>query len=218
MSQIVKRLVILVIVLAVIVVGLQIWARIYPDWLWFGSESINLSSVFWTILSTKVSLGIIFGFTFLALTLGNLFLVWRFVLRKTSAENVIPIGDSQINLGRRLIIGVIILVCVFFGIIAGLFSVSQWETYLRFSNSDQLSFAQIDPGSYQDPIFGKDIAYYVFKMPFLRFVRGWLFLTFLFLTLGTGVLTHCLGETRLEEGPSSISHRLCELICLLYAV
>ena len=71
MNQVVKRLIIVVGVLAVIFVGMRVWARLYPEWLWFNSESINLSSVFLTILKTKLALGIGFGAVFLALALGN---------------------------------------------------------------------------------------------------------------------------------------------------
>ena len=99
MSRIVKRLVIVAGVLIIIFLSMRIWARIYPEWLWFNSESINLSSVFWTILKTKLGLGIGFGLIFLALTLGNFYLVWRFALRKISEGNVIPIGGGQIILG-----------------------------------------------------------------------------------------------------------------------
>jgi uncharacterized membrane protein (UPF0182 family) len=224
MSRIVKRLIIVVALLVVIILGMRIWARIYPEWLWFNSESINLSSVFWTILKTKLRLGIGFGFIFLALTLGNLFLLWRFALRRVAQDNVIPIGGGEITLGRKLIIGVIAVICVIASFIAGFSAVSQWEPYLRFVNSDQLSFEQIDRDNYRDPIFDKDIAYYVFRMPFLRFVRGWLFMTFLFLTLGTGVIYSLFGGVSAERPRIMLSQplrahlfALCGITLLLLA-
>ena len=224
MSQIKKRLIIVIGVLAVVYLGMRIWAKIYPDWLWFSSESINLSSVFWTILKTKLMLGIGFSLMFLVLTLGNLYLIWRLALRKAAENNVISVGGGEINLGRKLIVGVILLLCLFFGIISGFGAVPQWEPYLRFINSDQLSFSQVDPQNYQDPIFGKDIAYYVFKMPFLRFVRGWLFVTFLFLTLGTGIIYSLFGgfsaeSSKVKLSPSLRAHlfALCGITLLLLA-
>ena len=187
MSGTVKRLIIVVAVLAAIFVGLRIWARIYPEWLWFSSASINLSSVFWTVLKTKLGMGMGFGLIALVLTLGNVFLVWKFVLSRVTDGSPIPIAGGEMPVGGKLIAGVLILACLFFSVIAGFYAVSQWETYLRYTKSGDLSFSE------QDPIFGKDISYYVFKMPFLRFVRGWFFMAFLLLTIGTGVLYSLFG-------------------------
>ena len=226
MNQMVKRLIIVAGVLVVILMGMRIWARYYPALLWFSSESINLSSVFWTILKTKVALGVIFGFAFLVLTLSNVFLVWRLVLRKVTTDNVIdiPIGGGQFSLGGRVLISVIAVICVIFSVVAGLGAGPQWEPYLRLMNSDQLSFEQVDPENYRDPIFGKDIAYYVFRMPFLRFVRGWLFVTFLFLTLGTGVIYALFGGVSSGRSKSRLSpplrahlFALCSITLLLLA-
>jgi uncharacterized membrane protein (UPF0182 family) len=187
MSGTVKRLIIVVAVLAILFIGLRIWAKIFPEWLWFSSESINLSSVFWTVLKTKLGLGIGFGLLFLALALGNAFLLWKFALRKMADEDVMSVGGAEIPLGRRLFVGVVIFLCLFGAIIAGLLAVTQWEPYLRYARSDGITFSQ------QDPIFENDIAYYIFRMPFLRFLRGWFFGASLVLTAATGLIYSLLG-------------------------
>jgi uncharacterized membrane protein (UPF0182 family) len=223
MSGVVKRLIIVVGALAVIFLGLRIWASIYPEFLWFKSASIGLSSVFWTILKTKLGLGIGFGLIFLALTLGNFLLLWRLALRKAFGEDAIQIAGGQVALGRNLVLGVVILVCVIFSIIAGSSASVQWEPYLRYANSDQLSFEQVDPENYKDPIFNKDISYYVFRMPFLRFIRGWLFMTFLFLTAVTGGIYAFFGgqsarpNTRLSTPLKAHLFALCSIALLLLA-
>ena len=165
MSGIMKRLVIVAVLLLAIFLGLRIWARIYPNWLWFSSESIGLSSVFWTILKTKLGLGIGFGLIFLVLTFGNFYLLWRLALHKAFSEDSVSIAGGQIALGRNMILGVVILICIIFSFIAGFSASNQWEPYLRFVNSDQLSFSQIDPANYKDPIFNKDIALAELKKP-----------------------------------------------------
>lgn len=190
MSRTVKIVIIVIAVLVVIffgMLGMQIWVKIYPDWLWFKSQSINLLSVFLTTLKAKLGLGIGFGLIALVLTLGNLILLWRFALRSATI-GAIPVGQDQVTVGKRLILVVLIAVCVFSSVIGGIWAVGQWEPYLRFTNSDQLSFSSIDPVHYKDPIFKNDIAYYVFKIPFLRFVWGWFFTVFLFTTLGAGII------------------------------
>ena len=83
MSGTAKRLIIVVVVLAVILTGLQIWARIFPEWLWFSSASIGLSSVFWTVLKTKLAMGIGFGFLFIVI---SSVLFFFFFKQKTAYE------------------------------------------------------------------------------------------------------------------------------------
>jgi len=199
MSGMVKRLIVVVGILVVLFIGLRIWVSIYPDWLWF-SESVNFASVFWTILKTKLALGIGFGAISLALTLGNLFLLWKFALHKAAADNIINVGDGQVNLGKGLIVGVLVALCIIFSIVVGYGATVQWESYLRFARSDGISFEQVDAQNFRDPIFGKDIAYYVFRMPFLRFVRGWFFVAFMFLTAGTGLIYALFGGSTAEGG------------------
>ena len=199
MSGMVKRLIVVVGILVVLFIGLRIWVSIYPDWLWF-SESVNFASVFWTILKTKLALGIGFGAISLVLTLGNLFLLWKFALHKAAADNIINVGDGQVNLGKGLIVGVLVALCIIFSIVVGYGATVQWESYLRFARSSGISFEQVDAQNFKDPIFGKDIAYYVFRMPFLRFVRGWFFVALMFLTAGTGLIYALFGGGSAEGG------------------
>lgn len=174
MGQRLKRIVIVAAIIIVILIALRIWVKIYPDWLWFASQSVNLLSVYTTILKTKISLGLGFGFLFLILSLGNFFIVWQLRL-KAEFFDAISVGERRIAVGRNIIIVVVLLACLFFSIFLGLSASGQWEPYQRFAKSDGISFASIDPQNYKDPIFKNDISYYVFKMPFLRFLRGWFF-------------------------------------------
>ena len=197
MSGMMKRLIIVIGVLVLAFIGLRIWAKIYPDWLWF-AESVNFASVFLTILKTKLALGIGFGLVSLVLTMGNLLLLWKLALHKVAGDNIIPVGDGQINLGKGMIVGVLVILCLLFSIVVGYGATIQWESYLRFARAGDISFEQIDPQNYRDPIFDKDIAYYVFRMPFLRFVRGWFYVAFLFLTAGTGLIYALFGGSKGE--------------------
>ncbi|MGQ9610849.1 MAG: UPF0182 family membrane protein [bacterium] len=187
MSQRIKRVIVVLAIIIVLFVILRIWVRIYPDWLWFSSQSINLLSVYTTILKTKILLGLGFGLLFLILSVGSFFLVWQLHL-KAQFFDAISVGERRIAIGRNIIIIIVLLACLFFSIFLGLSASGQWEPYQRFVKSDGISFSSIDPQNYKDPIFKNDISYYIFKIPFLRFVRGWLFSSFLLITIGTGAL------------------------------
>src|SRR5690606_661612 len=54
----------------------------------------------------------------------------------------------------------------FLSLIMGLIAAGQWDTILRSLNG--VPFGQVDP------VFGRDIGFYVFSLPFLRFAHSWL--------------------------------------------
>lgn len=183
----IKRLLLVLTILLVVILAVRIWVKIYPNWLWFDSPSVNMLHVYLTILKTKLLMGIGFGLIFLALSLINFFVIWRLRFHSSLIDDI-QFGERRIAIGRKILIAIALAFCLFFSIFLGLTASGQWETYLRFAKSDGLSFSIVDPQNYRDPIYNKDIAYYVFKMPFLRFIRGWFFSSFVLLTIGTVAL------------------------------
>jgi uncharacterized protein len=59
------------------------------------------------------------------------------------------------------------------GLLAGLPAAAQWQDWLLFRN--QRSFGL------SDPLFDADVGFYVFRLPFLQFLVGWLFAAFVLL-------------------------------------
>ncbi len=144
---------------------------LYTEWLWF--NSLGYGSVFATILKTKVlvffSAAIIFGILFL----GNLVLATR-LAPKTEAH-LWPwaiVRRLQPILRLNIILGTALLSLIF-----GLVAQGNWEIVLRFFNGQ--------PFGITDPVFQKEIGFYVFSLPFLHFVRGWLMSTLIIMLLGT---------------------------------
>lgn len=89
---------------------------IYTEWLWF--DSLGFSSVYMTILTTKVWLFFVGAFVFLALLLINLFLARR--LSPPTGGNIL-IGQGLPVLRRAIDIG-ILAVAAFISFIFGLFT------------------------------------------------------------------------------------------------
>ncbi|MFC1945240.1 UPF0182 family protein, partial [Chloroflexota bacterium] len=54
----------------------------------------------------------------------------------------------------------------FFSLIFGLAAQGAWHTILRYGSSQ--------PFGVTDPVFGREVSFYVFDLPFWGFVRGWL--------------------------------------------
>ena len=154
---------------------------LYTDYLWF--QEVKLVSVFTTVLGVKLLLGIAGG---LIVALFLYLNVWL-AARPTSGDVLVELEDP-LGLPSRLVIeplvrkfllpGALVL-----GFLAAMQAASEWETVLRFLNAQ--------PFNAVDPLFGRDIGFYVFRLPLLEALYGWaMFLlgATLFLVLVTYVL------------------------------
>lgn len=154
-------------VLAVLFVGFTVLSGFVTDLLWY--REIGQSGVFWTTLWTKVALGSVFGIVFFGLLYVNLLIARR--LRPTTRvltpdqevlERIRDISDPFLRwlmpLGAAAI-----------GLLVGIGVSHEWQTFVLWKNSAGVSFGQ------PEPLFGRDPAFYIFSLPWLRFLQGWLF-------------------------------------------
>lgn len=178
---------------------------LFTDYLWF--QELKFTSVFTTILSYKVVLGIAGGLIFALVIFLNVRLAAR-----SRAEDVLTELEDPLGLPSRLVIeplfrrfllpGALIL-----GILAGMHTGGQWETVLRFLNNQ--------PFNIQDPLFGRDIGFYVFRLPLFETLYGWalalLGIAFL-LTAATYVLHRGIQIT--PRGPAVAPYARAHLLTL----
>jgi uncharacterized membrane protein (UPF0182 family) len=80
-------------------------------------------------------------------------------------------------------------VALFVGVGAG----SQWQTFLLWRYSGGVSFGV------QEPIFHRDASFYVFKLPFLHFVQGWLFSSLVGVTVIVAIAHYLSGGIRTQS-------------------
>ena len=73
-----------------------------------------------------------------------------------------------------------VVVVVVLSIIFGSIFAARWELFLRFSNAV--------PFGTTDPLFGRDVSFYVFTLPIYSFVQGWLLGATVMVMLGTAAL------------------------------
>jgi uncharacterized protein len=168
--------------------------RFYTDLLWF--NEVEKSSVFWGQLTAKLTLGVLAGIG-TALVIGvNLWLVERFAPRYSLAV----VGRPQVERYRAILSPYLrplrIGVSAFLGLIVGLQSASLWQTFVLWRNAV--------PFNDKDAQFGRDIGFYVFELPFLRDVFGWLFTTLVLATLLSAAGHYLLGGIR----PQAESNRV----------
>jgi len=131
------------------------------DWLWF--SEIGYTEVFITSLLAKVILGLvvsIFAFLFLFINLRvatTSKTPWFIVL----PENIL---GRVINLDGRITKKLGIIISIVMAVLLGLVASSQWQDVLKFFSSTSFGIV--------DPIFGKDIAFYILSLPVITFGLG----------------------------------------------
>ncbi|MFC1937340.1 UPF0182 family protein [Chloroflexota bacterium] len=166
-------------------VALNVSKGFYTEWLWF--DSLGYASVYTTILGTKVLVFFLAAIAFAVFLLGNLALATR-LASKTEVHFWPWAIVSQLKRVLRLnvILGTIFLSAMF-----GLAAQGNWEVILRFFNGQ--------PFGINDPVFHKEVSFYVFTLPFLQFIRGW-FLSALIITLlaTAGLYTFSYAAQRLR--------------------
>ncbi len=183
------------VVLAVLLLVGGVGVSLYTDLLWF--RSVDYSTVFTTVLATRLLLFVLFGLLMAVLVGANVAVAYR--VRPPFR----PMSLEQQNLERyRVAIEPFLKPVLFFGasvfgLFAGLSAASRWQTWLLWRNGTP--FGQVDAQ------FGRDISYFAFTYPFQRFVLGFL-LTAVVLALLASAATHYLfGGLRLQTVGEKVS-------------
>ncbi|MDH7568057.1 MAG: UPF0182 family protein, partial [Armatimonadota bacterium] len=152
---------------------------LYVDWLWF--IDVGYRSVFLRTMGIKVALMLVASIVFFLVVYANLWLARRISPRPRlyldeQHQFRIHVGDiSRRGAGLiALIAAAVVSLTVGMGAAAG------WYNYLLFTNPVEFGRA--------DPIFHRDIGYYVFTFPFWRYVYRWLMLAVVFSCLGSAAL------------------------------
>src|SRR3954467_13758434 len=154
--------------LCLLITTLRSIASFYTDYLWF--QSIGQTGVWRGVLGTKLTLAAVFIGLFFVLLWVNLLIADRIAPKFRPAGPEEELIERYHELvGRRA--GLVrIGVSLLFAIIAGAGASGEWQEWLLFRNHV--------PFGVKDPQFHKDVGFYVFQLPFLNFVVGWLFAAF----------------------------------------
>ncbi len=185
---------------------------LYTDWLWF--QEVGYTEIFTTTLTFKLVLALVFGGLFALLLYFNIKLAAHAPrnIRFLEQENAIELPSPELvdPLLQRLLLPVAILM----GFFAGPQAAGQWQSLLLFFNSVPFGIA--------DPVFGRDISFYVFRLPALTSLYNWLTFS-LGLTILATAFTYLLYRG-VQYGPRGLflserarSHLLCLIAVFLLA-
>jgi uncharacterized membrane protein (UPF0182 family) len=195
------------ILIAFVVLGLIILGRVsntLVDWLWF--SSIGYEGVFWTIFTARTGL---FLAVFAAST-GAFWLSGRLALRfarqpaarPQRAAFSPPASSASLALlsyvsphvsGRLVVAGAAILL----GLLTAAIEISNWDVVLRFLYQT--------PYGESDPVFGKDIGFYLFSLPAYVALKNWLLLLVFFSAAIAGGVYWVQGDIEFDTPPRGLS-------------
>jgi len=183
-----RLIIIVVVVLAALLLAFTALSGFFVDVLWF--REVRLSDVFWTVLRTKVFLGLALGLTFFVLLFSNLWIVRRITPRYpalTPDQEIIERYRMQFEPYVRWLLPLLAFVIAF---LVGVGATTHWQTYLLWRNGAGLTFGN------PEPLFGRDPAFYVFSLPWLQYIQGWLFSSLVWVTLLTAGAHYVWGGIR----------------------
>ncbi|MEK7460263.1 MAG: UPF0182 family protein [Patescibacteria group bacterium] len=133
----------------------------FADLWWF--REVGYTEIFLTAISMKFLIGAsvaVFSFLFLYI---NIVIATK---AKTSWFMVLPEGmfGQPVSLSNSMTRKVGAVIALVVAVFLGLVAASGWQDVLKFLNAT--------PFGTTDPIFGRDISFYVFSLPVITFVLG----------------------------------------------
>ena len=135
----------------------------YIDWLWF--KSVGFTSVWSTVLTTKITLFVVAGLLTSLFISTNILIAYRtrpmYVPMTVEADNLERYRGQIEPIRRWVFLGIIFALIYFGGSSGAVF----WPTWLQFRNAT--------PFGITDPQFGLDISFFAFKLPMYQALISW---------------------------------------------
>ncbi len=158
----------------------------YIDWLWF--KSVDFTSVWSTILTTKIQLFLITGLISSIIISLNIYLAYKrrpFYVPTSIEINGVESIRAQIEPIIRLVfIGLFLAITYFAGTSGTLY----WREWLLFKNST--------PFGVKDAQFNMDISFFAFKLPLYQALISWAISALVLAALASAFVHYMYGGIR----------------------
>ncbi len=168
------------------VIALTVLFGLVQKFLWM--RELDYAGIFWTLLSVKWGMfGVALVFAFLYLWINTRFAVKRIdfspskvpplrVATASPAGRVFAASDAlrgiNVDLSPKVLMWASGVAIMFVSLIFAVGVSTQWDTYLRFRYGGSFALT--------DPLFGVDLGFYLFRLPFYELLQG----NLTFLTVG----------------------------------
>ena len=183
-------IIVALIVLIALIASLRTFAVFYTDALWF--SSVRLHSVWRSLFEIKAGLMLTFCVIFAALLLTSLIVAERLAPKGEAAnaeDDFVRRYQEVIGPYSRWIRAAVVIIL---SLIVGSQALGQWQNWIFFRNG-------VNFGT-KDPVWHKDIGYFVFRLPFENFLVHWALVALIVIFLVT-VLSHYLNGGIRVQGP-----------------
>jgi uncharacterized membrane protein (UPF0182 family) len=189
--------VLLIIAAVLLTTGLDL----YTDLTWF--EALGFASIVWRRIGTEwllfigawvVSTAILGGNWWLARRLagtGEMTVPW---LRQQRTDYQVTTEPTVRVIAGRIANALLAVVAVVLGLFFALPARTMWLTALMSTHAQ--------PFGQADPILGRDVSFYVFRLPWFQFLQGW-FLWLVLISLAGGALVY-VASTSAERLASKV--------------
>ncbi len=204
------RIWIIVAIVAIVIVlaSLRTLATFYTDYLWFGS--VHQPAVWRGMLGVKFGLFLVFAAVFFVVLWVNLAIVDRMTpsMLTLGPEDELVRRYQHIVSPRAFLVRTIVAVVI--ALIAASSTIGQWQNWLLYVHAV--------PFGVKDPQFGKDVSWFVFKLPFIQFVVGWVFASLIVITIITAVAHYLNGGIRPQSRPPRVAPQVKVHLSVLVAL
>ena len=158
----------------------------YIDWLWF--KSVDFTSVWSTILGTKIQLFLVTGLISSIVISLNIYLAYKrrpFYVPTSIELNGVERIRAQIEPIIRLVfVGLFLAITYFAGTSGALY----WREWLLFKNSTSFGV--------KDPQFNLDISFFAFKLPLYQALISWAISALVLAALASAFVHYMYGGIR----------------------
>ncbi len=196
-----KKFIIFLTIFIILYFTLGYISNIYIDYEWFNIN--KATGVFWTLFMTKFNVNSIFSGMFAGIFLLNFILMrvlgggGRIFTNNILDRLRIPLLGSP----RKILMIILVFAVIFLSLIMGSAASVYWKEYLIYQNSvpfDTLKFPV-------DPIFSMNMGFYVFSLPFYKFLYSWVLWSFIIITAFSIVFHLINGGVQLRDGSFDLS-------------
>ena len=168
----------------------RLFAQYETDWLWF--KELGQERVFWTILASKWLTASLAGLATTAFLLANFWVVERTAPRDTQLPRERP-NSARL---RHILLPAYLALSVGAGLVVGRnVVIADWQQVLLWLHRSDFGMS--------DPLFHRDVGFFVFSLPLYQKLAQWLLLT-VALSLACSIAAHAAtGAIRTKPAPVS---------------
>ncbi len=170
----------LIVLVAIAVAAIGPAIHILTESWWF--ETVGFSNVFWTRITWQLAIGFITFLVYLTFLWGN----YRIAMNLTRTRGFRFLEESDLSIYGDTIPNYVVGTLVFIlSLGAAATGIEIWESILQFLNPTAFNM--------QDPIYGQDIGFYLFRLPVWEYLQGTLLNLFVW-GFALAVLVYSLKE------------------------